>query len=255
MAEFARVEAGKYQIGSNSIPNAGPVHFREMQAFWIDRAPVTFGHFERFVVSGGYDDECLWCDSHVFSPPTSIDRRCDQLLEHSMLVAESLRIRPRQSVDIPLVGVSWPEASAIARFGGARLPFECEWEVAMQGKNAQVSDCPDDPMPAECWCDAPRSYWGCVVTIPVLQEWTADAFSPKYWRADKQKHGTALSSSQPHPYGVAIRGACSSDLHKDHRFRRAANPNEIHPARGFRRVWEYEPPDTKTTPSFLPDNS
>ena len=84
----ALIPAGCYLIGSNSIPNASPPHNREVRSFWIDRTVVTFGHFERFVAGGGYDDESLWSDSDKFTTPFSVDQRCEELMEHSLLVSE-----------------------------------------------------------------------------------------------------------------------------------------------------------------------
>jgi formylglycine-generating enzyme required for sulfatase activity len=242
LASVAYVKAGKYSIGSNNIPNASPQHFRELRPYWIDRMPVTFGHFERFVASGGYDDNSLWFDSVESQSIASIDQRCEQLLEQSIVAAGLFRNKPTHSVDIPLVGVSWSEAAAIARFAGGRLAFESEWEVAMQ-RSANVSKRQYDSAGslgiATCWQHSPRSDWGCVVATNVLQEWTADAFSPVYWRADSDRHGVAWTPGQV--YGVSLRGSCKADMHKDHRFRRGADPMEIHSARSFRRVWECEP--------------
>lgn len=253
LANFAaHIKAGKYSIGSNSIPNASPVHVRDMRSFWIDRFPISFGHFERFVAAGGYDNKSLWSDSVDFVPLVNVDQRCEDLMKQSILAAELFHDKPMRSSDIPLVGMSWIEAAAIARFADARLPFESEWEVAMQ----RTSLVPKQPyeknsldMIPGCWKGAPRSDWGCVVVIPTLQEWTADAYSPRYWRADSERHGTFWNPSQP--YGVSIRGACSYDMHKDHRFRRAADPNEVHSARGFRRVWESQPTADKYSSSFV----
>jgi formylglycine-generating enzyme required for sulfatase activity len=248
----AYVKSGRYSVGSNNIPNASPQHHRDLRSYWIDQMPVSFGHFERFVVGGGYDDKSLWLDT--IEPPLlrSIDQRCDELLEQSVLAAGLFRDKPTRSVDIPLVGVSWGEAAAIARFAGGRLPFESEWEVAMQ-RYSKVStrenNRADSSGMPRCWQQAQRSDWGCVVPANVLQEWTADAFSPVYWRSESDRHGMAWTPGQA--YGVSLRGSCHTDMHKDFRFRRAADPNEGHSARGFRRVWDAEPSPTQYSSHFV----
>lgn len=248
----AKVKAGKYAIGSNSIPNASPEHRRELHSYWIDRMPVTFGHFERFVAGGGYDDASLWTDTLDPPPISSIDQRCAELLEMSAAAARLFPEKPTKSVDIPLVGVSWSEATAIARFAGGRLAFECEWEVAMQRSSRRPvdkDDCSRASFIAKCWQHAPQSDWGCVIALNVLQEWTADVFSPVYWRADSDLQGKLWTPGQM--YGVALRGSCLSDVYKDHRFRRSVDPDERHPARGFRRVWDSEPAPIQCSSKFV----
>jgi formylglycine-generating enzyme required for sulfatase activity len=214
--------------------------------------PVSFGHFERFVAGGGYDDGSLWIDNLESPSIASIDQRCDQLMEQSVIAARLFRDMPTRSVDIPLVGVSWGEAAAIARFAGGRLAFESEWEVAMQRSTSQPAEKNDrfgSSDIARCWQYAPLSDWGCVVAINILQEWTADAFSPVYWRAESNRHG--IEWTPDHAYGVSLRGSCSIDLHKDYRFRRAADPTERNSARGFRRVWDTEPSPVQFSSHFV----
>ncbi len=251
-AALAYIQEGKYVIGADNIPNASPQHLRDLKPYWIDRVPVTFGHFERFVAGGGYDDHLLWLDAGRVPSMTSIDQRCEQLLELSMVAAGLFRNKPTRSVDIPLVGVSWGEATAIARFAGGRLAFESEWEVAMQS-SANIVTAGDEMNAsaeiASCWQNAPLSEWGCVVATNILQEWTADAFSPVYWRADSDRPGQVWKPGQT--YGVSLRGSYKADMHKDFRFRRAADPNEIHSARGFRRVWDHEPSPVKFSSQFV----
>ncbi len=246
------VQAGKYLIGADNIPNACPQHLRELKPYWIDRVPVTFGHFERFVAAGGYDNHSLWLDTGQVASITSIDQRCDQLLELSMAAAGLFGVKPTRSVDIPLVGVSWGEATALARFAGGRLAFESEWEVAMQRSANDVSGGDEMTVSADiasCWQNAPISKWGCVIATNILQEWTADAFSPVYWRADSDRNGQVWAPGQA--YGVSLRGSYSADMHKDFRFRRAADPTESHSARGFRRVWDNEPSPLNFSSQFV----
>lgn len=247
----AHVKSGRYSIGSNNIPNASPQHLRDLHSYWIDRVPVSFGHYERFVAGCGYDDKSLWRDSSESPSIASIDQRCDELLEQSLLAAGLFRDKPTRSVDIPLVGVSWGEAAAIARFAGGRLPFESEWEIAMQRSSRVSTGEPPTGFSGtpRCWQHAPRSDWGCVVATNVLQEWTADTFSPVYWRSGGDRHGMVWTPGQV--YGVSLRGSCNTDMHKDYRFRRAVDPDERHSARGFRRVWDTEPSQVQFSSHFV----
>jgi hypothetical protein len=248
---IAYVKSGRYSIGSNNIPNASPRHLRNLRSYWIDRVPVSFGHYERFVAGGGYDDKSLWRDTNECPSIVSIDQRCDELLEQSLLAAGLFHDKPTRSVDIPLVGVSWGEAAAIARFAKGRLPFESEWEIAMQRSSkvsTRVAPTSLSGTPS-CWQNAPISDWGCVVATNVLQEWTADAFSPVYWRSEGDRHGMWWTPGEA--YGVSLRGSCKIDMHKDYRFRRAVDPNERHSERGFRRVWDTEPSPVQFSSHFV----
>lgn len=247
--EIARITSGKYSIGSNSIPNASPKHHREFRVTWLDRCLVTLGHYERFVAGSGYHTPSLWPHSADYHPPYSVDQRCSELKQQSLAVAALFRERPRLSSEIPLVGVTWMEADAIARFAGGRLPFESEWEVAMKRSEKNVTDAHDRRSIPSCWRSAPLSDIGCVVATNTLQEWTADPFSQRYWRADSSEHGRYWTAADA--YGISLRGSSKSDMHKDYRFRRAADPKEIHLARGFRRAWESEPTAHQVSSSFI----
>lgn len=245
---IAKIDGGLYTIGSANIPNASPSHQRRLSPFWVDRFPVNFAHLERFISSGGYHDQSLWTDSDrggaSFLPNDSVDGRCVELWQSSRASFElQSGDVARSSEDLILVGLSWNEAAAICRFFGARLPFEAEWETAMQPASAPRRE-PD----SQTWAGRSLSRWGCVLFDGVLQEWTADPFSPRYWRADSDRHGTFWTASSS--LGVTIRGSCRSDMHQDYRFRRSADPREPSPRRGFRRVWTTSPDARQISASF-----
>jgi formylglycine-generating enzyme required for sulfatase activity len=213
-----QIPAGEYPIGDDSIPNATPRHRRALQTFWIDAEPVTWAHFELFLTAGGFADETLWVDAEANalpdSRPGSIDAHHRQLLS-AFRAAE--RKDPGPLRDRPATGLSWYEAAAVARFFGARLPFEVEWEAAMNV--------------------AAPSYVG------RLQEWTADGFAPRYWRADFDRVGVPWVAGGP--AHVVVRGAAPEDLYHHVCFRFGADPASRHPHRAFRRAWDAEPTETQ----------
>src|SRR5687768_7426922 len=121
-----KVSTGEYDVGDDSIPNASPRHRRHLESFWIDSEPVSWAHFETFVAGGGYGDESLWTDAAgnptSTARPTSVDAHHRQLLSLGRgWVGRRSEGRTREQ---PITGLSWFEAGAIARFYGARLPFE-----------------------------------------------------------------------------------------------------------------------------------
>ncbi len=58
------VEGGPFTMGTSTEPwaldNERPAHRREVDAFFIDTAPVTCGAYRRFIEDGGYGEERWW---------------------------------------------------------------------------------------------------------------------------------------------------------------------------------------------------
>jgi iron(II)-dependent oxidoreductase len=96
-----------------------------VERFFLDRYPVTNRQFYEFVAGGGYEQLALW-DEEIW--PAVLD-----------FVDETGHPGPRfwkdgayptRLGDHPVVGVSWYEANAFARWMGKRLPTEPEWVKA-----------------------------------------------------------------------------------------------------------------------------
>lgn len=96
-----------------------------VERFFLDRHPVTNEEFYEFVAAGGYEQMSLWDKSIL---PAVLD-----------LVDRTGMPGPRYWEDgcfalgeerHPVVGVSWYEACAYARWTGKRLPSDAEWVKA-----------------------------------------------------------------------------------------------------------------------------
>lgn len=100
-------------------------HIVRVEAFYLDRYPVTNADFQLFVEAGGYEQMSLW-DPDVWSGVLDfVDRTGDPgpaYWEHGRY--------PRGKANHPVVGVSWYEASAYSRWVGKRLPTDAEWVKA-----------------------------------------------------------------------------------------------------------------------------
>ncbi len=243
------VPTGTYEIGSDEIPNASPVHLKDIQGFWIDAAPMTYAHFEKFVAAGGYFHEGFWTDSHFHGnnalTTRSIDAHCEKLFGISSEFARQAKTQRAGSSHLPLIGLTWMEAAAVCRFFNSRLPFEREWEVAMQ-RGPTIRH----PSVARVWDSFHSSTWGCKITSGLLQEWTANAFASKYWRVDRNKE-TPFYCAKTNTEGVTLRGASPHDLYQDTRFRQYGLPSDREPFRSCRRVWNSEPSLEQTSFNFI----
>jgi iron(II)-dependent oxidoreductase len=131
----ALVPAGSFTIGTSTEPwaydNERQSHELELQPFRIDSAPVTNVHFLDFVEHDGYDDPRLWTNSgwawreaEAVALPLHWQRSRDGMMRTRLGHLEPL------PPDEPVRHVSWYEADAFARWAGARLPTEDEWEAA-----------------------------------------------------------------------------------------------------------------------------
>jgi iron(II)-dependent oxidoreductase len=93
--------------------------------FFLDRYPVTNRQFHQFVVAGGYEQTALW-DAKIL--PAVLDF-VDQTGQPGPRLWKNGRY-PAGQDDHPVVGVSWHEAVAYARWVGKRLPTDAEWVKA-----------------------------------------------------------------------------------------------------------------------------
>ena len=134
---WIRVEEGVREIGHAgdgfAFDNEGPRHKVWIDAFEIASHPVTHGDFLRFIDDGGYRRPELWL-SAGWDLVTSRDWRAPLYWErigdtwHTFTLHGMAPIEP----NTPVCHVSFFEAEAFARWAGARLPTEAEWEVAAE---------------------------------------------------------------------------------------------------------------------------
>ena len=126
------VPAGPFLMGDPDLEfaydNERPRHEVHVDAFRIDRTPVTNGAFLDFVADGGYYRREVW-------DPSGWDWRTSEGVERPLFWSADGQERRFERVGpidpaMPVMHVSWFEADAFARWRGARLPTEQEWEKA-----------------------------------------------------------------------------------------------------------------------------
>jgi ergothioneine biosynthesis protein EgtB len=111
--------------------NEGPAHDALVHSFQIAQRLVTNGEYRAFINDGGYDRPELWLSegwhavqAHGWRAP--LYWRDDPNGWSTFTLHGREQVRESQ----PLVHVSYYEADAYARWAGARLPTEQEWEAA-----------------------------------------------------------------------------------------------------------------------------
>jgi ergothioneine biosynthesis protein EgtB len=109
--------------------NELPRHRTLIAPFRLANRPATNGEYLEFVRAGGYGDARLW-----LSDGWALARREEwqRPIYWSRSLEEEFTLTGMRELDpqAPLCHVSYYEANAFARWAGARLPTESEWELA-----------------------------------------------------------------------------------------------------------------------------
>lgn len=116
--------------------NETPRHDALLQEHRIGTRLVTNGEFREFVTTGGYAESMLWLsDGWAVINQEGWNRP----LYWSEDLASEFTLGGRRDIDdnAPVTHVSFYEADAYARWAGARLPSEFEWELAAAGKTVE----------------------------------------------------------------------------------------------------------------------
>jgi iron(II)-dependent oxidoreductase len=121
----ALVPGGQVEQGPRVLNNdfdGAPPKILLVPSFWIDRYTVTNRLFQRFVASGGYAQGSLW---ELDAQPL-VTRFLDRTGQPGPAFWQHGTFAPGTE-EQPVVGVSWYEALAYARWVGKRLPSDAQW--------------------------------------------------------------------------------------------------------------------------------
>jgi ergothioneine biosynthesis protein EgtB len=159
---FVEFPGGIHEIGWSgpgfAYDNEGPSHRRFLEPFALADRLATNAEFEAFMADGGYERPELWMsagwaarEANRWTEPFYWERR-----DGAWWTFTLGGMRPARPSE-PVVHLNWYEADAFARWSGARLPREDEWEVAARAAlaaGAQIAGNLADagrfhPLPAE----------------------------------------------------------------------------------------------------------
>lgn len=134
--------------------NEFPCVKQDVSAFEVAKMPVTICQYLKFINAGGYKRSCFWLDNdwswierERMHHPASL--RCSHIPHNddtsdcwSVVTVDGLVTVKGSVLDWP-VSVSLAEARAFARFVGARLLTESEWDrTAFNGDEMKSDDMP-----------------------------------------------------------------------------------------------------------------
>ncbi|HEX7020962.1 MAG TPA: ergothioneine biosynthesis protein EgtB [Gemmatimonadaceae bacterium] len=136
---WVTVPEGVYRIGHAghgfAYDNEGPRHRVFLESYRLASRLVTNGEYLAFVEDGGYGRPELWLSAGLavvqdrhWEAPLYWER--DDAGSWSEFTLAGTRPLAGFALDEPACHVSYYEADAFARWAGARLPTEFEWEAA-----------------------------------------------------------------------------------------------------------------------------
>lgn len=169
------IAAGQYAVGHDGAGFAfdceGPCHDVLIRPFEIANRVVTCGEWLNFIKAGGYNQSEHWL-SDGYSVVKSEDWRAPLYWMEGENGWDMMTLYGRRPVDLhaPVAHLSFYEADAYARWSGARLPTEFEWEVArtslgVPGGAEERPRCPQRPSDPKTEFD-----------VGDVWEWTASPF-------------------------------------------------------------------------------
>ncbi len=130
--QFSNLPGGDAWIGAGpdgfSFDNETPHHRVLVAEHAMGHRLITNAEYREFVTSGGYDDSSIWLSDGwkvVNEEGWNRPLYWSEDLEQEFTLGGWQEIQPHA----PVAHVGFYEADAFARWAGARLPTEAEWEI------------------------------------------------------------------------------------------------------------------------------
>ena len=179
---FVPFEGGLVEIGHDGrgfcFDNELPRHHTYVAPFELASRLVTNGEYRDFIEAGGYRDPALWLAEgwdRVASGELAAPlywRRGDDGAWNEFTLHGEVALDPAR----PVTHVSLYEADAYARWRGARLPFEAEWEFA--ARHASIESGHLHPEAAPQTAPETADGEGLSQLFGACWQWTSSSYAP-----------------------------------------------------------------------------
>ena len=191
------IPAGTFTMGSERrAADEKPMHKVYLDAYYIGKYEVTNAEYYAFWVSD------------------ASRRHTPENFAHLPHIGE-WPARAKQFPNYPVVGVSWHDAKAYAKWKGMRLPTEAEWEKAARGytdrtwpwgnameayaNTSAADDGYENRLAPVGSFPKGKSYYGALDMAGNVWEWTADWYSDVYYWRSLQVNNSAAKRNPPGP--------------------------------------------------------
>ena len=172
--QFVEGANGIHQVGASGLgfafDNETPRHDALLHPHRIGSRLVTNGEYHEFITNGGYADSNLWLSDGW---AVINERGWNRPLYWSEDLQSEFTLGGQRDIDrdAPVCHVSYYEADAYARWAGARLPTEFEWEIA-----AAAEEPSGNLMESRFWQPVPGG--DATQFFGDAWEWTSSSYAP-----------------------------------------------------------------------------
>ena len=236
------VPAGPFTRGDErGHDDERPVRTIHVGAFHIDATEVTVGQYRAFIAAGGYTTRACWTDE-------------GWQWREALGISAPAEWKNGYRDALPVLGVSWYEAAAFARWAGKALPTEAQWEKAARwtvpsrypwgpGRSELANGLEAlryGPVDAGGPAAPDASLTGCVHLAGNVAEWCRDWYAPDAYATGGDRDPTGPATGEHR----VLRGGSFFSPPDGLRtaYRDRARPDERAVSFGFRLVREVGAP-------------